>query len=433
MRWRLRLLAAAALVLFSLISGCARRAYTDVYVDTMASEIRDLEDQLYEYDNEYRVLEQELESLKLENARLRGGTQAGSSNSSVGGRTGIRLGSPQELQSQPSRLGSDARIDNFPSGEDAVFVPSPAPLLDQSAKPVVPKSSVGGPPTPSTSPPTSPSNSAPAAGTGAVELPSPKDLPGTKSQTPFDLKNLTPPNVEHGEPMPPSMNPPKLDPTLPRSASTQNELEIQVGQIPLPARLASTPADAMQSGSHDHSGGPARLLPAMEMPKDTRIVDVKFHPGLSRAMNFDAQGDDDGLYLVLQPMNASGQFVPIAADLVIAVIDPSRNDNTGRIGKWSYSTAEVKNKLQPIGNSQGIHLSLPWNGPDPGADRVIVFAYYTLEDGRRIVSETEIFVNNAHRQNTVWVPRSKPNPSDGIPGMLPGTEVRTASGLREAR
>ncbi len=56
----------------ALAGGCARRAYNDVYVENMAAEIRDLEDQLYEFDGEYRVMEQQLEALRSENARLRG-------------------------------------------------------------------------------------------------------------------------------------------------------------------------------------------------------------------------------------------------------------------------------------------------------------------------------------------------------------------------
>ena len=51
--------------------GCRNAAYSDLYVESMAAEIRQLEDQLYEYDNEYHVLEKELASLKAENQKLR--------------------------------------------------------------------------------------------------------------------------------------------------------------------------------------------------------------------------------------------------------------------------------------------------------------------------------------------------------------------------
>ena len=74
-----------ALLVCAVLSGCHRRGYTDLYVESMASEIRDLEDQLYEYDHEYRLLEQELESLRRHNASLRASATSQGSN---GGRAG---------------------------------------------------------------------------------------------------------------------------------------------------------------------------------------------------------------------------------------------------------------------------------------------------------------------------------------------------------
>ncbi len=45
-----------ATIAFSMFStGCRNRAYSDLYVESMAAEIRQLEDQLYEYDNEYHI------------------------------------------------------------------------------------------------------------------------------------------------------------------------------------------------------------------------------------------------------------------------------------------------------------------------------------------------------------------------------------------
>ena len=51
-------------------SGCHQRAYNELYVENMASEIRLLEDRVYEYDAEYRALENELEDLRLINEGL---------------------------------------------------------------------------------------------------------------------------------------------------------------------------------------------------------------------------------------------------------------------------------------------------------------------------------------------------------------------------
>lgn len=161
------------------------------------------------------------------------------------------------------------------------------------------------------------------------------------------------------------------------------------------------------------------------MPEDTRVAEINFHPSLCRAVNLDDKGGDDGVYLVLQPLNEGREFVPLSADLLIVAIDPARDGAQARIGRWSLTAAEAEAKLQPIGSSQGIHLSLPWTGGNPEADRVIVFVRYTMTDGRQIIGEHTVLVNDARRANTVWVPRAKTNAA--------GSEVRTASGERPVR
>ncbi len=145
------------------------------------------------------------------------------------------------------------------------------------------------------------------------------------------------------------------------------------------------------------------------------MVELKFHPSLSRAANFDDEPDNDGIYLLLQPLNELGQMVPVAAALSVVILDPARDE---RIGRWDFSPEEVKTKLQPIGANQGIALTLPWSGPGPEADRVIVFVRYTFENGRTVVNDTEILVSNDEGLQAVWAPRS--------PAMSP-TEVAASS------
>lgn len=402
-------------------SGCARRAYTDVYVENMASEIRDLEDQLYEFDSEYRALEQELEALHAENIQLKGTLSRGTATGGTapGGADNSPLATPRTNVppgSQPlSPVPGSRGMANEPSSrKPGLGEPSAAPSLD--ARP--PASMAPGSVDPAT-PGAIPGSDRPAENPlSPSELPVPKQVPGAVEEDPYDLKNLTPPTIERGEAMPPVLPAPKVDPSSPLTLAAPNDLEIELGQIPLPAHLIST-------GGASSDGQPARLPTAAEMPSDTRIVDIRFHPSLCRAINFDGEGEDDGLSLVLQPLNVKGQFVPLPAELLVVAIDPSRDNSQRPPGRWTLAAADVKAKLQPIGSSQGIHLSLPFNGSEPGADRLVVFVYYTLPDGRRVVAEQEIFLNNGHRQHTVWVPRGKADTASA--------RVRPASGQRPAR
>ncbi len=253
-----------------------------------------------------------------------------------------------------------------------------------------------------------------------ADLSTPKKVPGENKQ-PFDIESLTPPTIDRGEPMPPITPAPTVNPAMPVTLDMHDGLEVELGRIPLPAQLASSSTDLDSS----------RRAQQNVMPQDTRIVELRFHPSLTRSINIDGKGDDDGLYVVLQPYNERGEFVPIGADVMILALDVSRDEQNSKIGRWTFSAADIKSKMQPIGTSQGIHLTLPFTGPAPQCDRVQVFAYYTTSEGRRVVAEQEVLLNNAHRQSTVWVPRARSQSND--PSLGSSNPVRTASGERPVK
>lgn len=392
-----------ASLLFGVLAqvGCRNAAYSDLYVENMAAEIRQLEDQLYEYDNEYHLLEQELASLKAENNQLRSNPAAAQPSSG-----GIRqLLTPKD----PAR----STLEFAP--RETIPDPAPNTLPAPEKLPTKQPESILEPP--------GASSSAPMQQRLQNSLP---QLPSTPKKTEPANDLLDIPTIDPGTPLPPGMPVLKeFSSNNQPNAAPSNNLELNLSRIEIPNQLAS--AQSNSSGSQSSAsqlslnpGTRAQLKLGSERPADMRIVEIAFHPTLSRAANFDEESDDDGLYLVLQPKNVEGQLVPTFADLEIAVLDPTRTGDNTRIGRWSYSAVEVKSKFQPIGSSQGIHLTLPWNGPDPSGDRVQVYARYTLPDGRQVQSEKTVFVSGKTSMKTVWVPRS----SDA-------SQVVTASGQSE--
>ncbi len=381
-----RAIALAAITCTAALVGCRNQAYSDLYVESMAAEIRQLEDQLYEYDNEYHVLEQELASLRAENEQLRMNPNI-TNKSSIGSGQSLAPKASSSLEFSPRELATEQ-------------LPPKSPSPGSKTEPKVPESIL----------------EAPGAAKGSEtqrileeKLPPFPNSPATDKvptnqvpteTIPDDLLDI--PTIDPGTPAPPGM--PVLkdfssnssQPNANGKPPAGNTLELNLSRIDIPNQLASATTNR------------AELKLGTEKPSDMRIVEIAFHPSLTRAANFDDESDDDGLYLVLQPKNAQGQLVPTFADLDIAVLDPARegDSNTARIGRWKYSTTEVKSKFQPIGSGQGIHLTLPWNGPDPIADRVVVFVRYTMPDGRQVVADKTIFVSGKGNMKTVWVPRS---------------------------
>jgi hypothetical protein len=355
----------------------------------MAAEIRDLEDQLYEYDHEYKLLEQELEGLRRQNQSLR--------------RSAV-------MAPQPSILEGSKR----PAAE-ADELPAPT-IREQSSSRQGPIPSFSLPST--TGEGTRARESSSRSSGGAEPLPEgmPDALPVPGEADEFDgidVDQLSIPTIISSSKSPPQLQ--MRDPEL----APEDDLETSLSQIELPAQLASI-----------SSPGGAAIIPAAQVVSDKRVVELSFNPTLTRAVSFDDDEQDDGLFLVLQPKNAQGQFVPAAAALTVEILDPARDEEDARIGHRHYSESEIRGKIQPIGTQQGIHLTLPWNGPNPKADRVAVFVTYTFENGRQVVAHREIYVHGPNTLKTVWAPRAAK--SSTLARSQGNFEVQTAGGSHSA-
>jgi hypothetical protein len=347
-----------------------------LYIETMSAEIRDLEDQLYEYDYEYRRLENQNASLQQQLNYLEdqdGGAAQTRRPSILDDLTRDRsnartpVGPPTRERSSNS-LPSPGSNDGFDDTGDFDLDSVSPPTIEMGSEGAPPVSLLespgnlqtrGGPVSPSVgSPPDfseAPTFSAPGTATAANDLiaSAPADLP-------------------------------------------DNEMELSLSQVQVPALTAS-------------HGIPekASLTPAVQRVTDKRVIEIAFHPTISRAIDLDGEEGDDGVYIVLQPKNTHGQMVDVPGELQIAILDPSLPKGQDRIGLWTYSADDVKAKMEPIGAQQGIHLRLPWNGQNPRADKVLVFARYTFKDGRRVVGYKEIFLWSDTRGKTVWTPRAR--------------------------
>lgn len=369
----------------------------------MAADIRDLEDQLYEYDHEYKLLEQQLGSMRREVAHLRSSPpaavvpKASKPNVPLEFLPRDTLPAPSTSKNKDSQKKGDSSPPSILLPSNGSETPPNSGLEALRPEPIEPESIQPQPVQPEPILP-QPSNS-PA-------FPPPQPPPGQNAPGPdidFDVEGVTVPSINSGASMPPSL------PTRNLGTAPENDLDLNLSQIELPTQLAATPTQA-RGASISH---------ATQVVTDTRVVEFSIHPNLSRAVNFDEDGQDDGLFLVLLPKNTQGQFVAAAAALTVEVFDPSRDDEHSRIGLWSYSPSEVSSKVQPIGSQQGIHLTLPWNGPNPKSDRVVVHCKYTFENGRQLVAHKEIFVNAPGALKTVWAPRA-------------GFPVQNASGTMSA-
>ncbi|MCA9126802.1 MAG: hypothetical protein KDB22_06950, partial [Planctomycetales bacterium] len=354
-------------VLAAAQTGCRGRAYNDVYLENMAAEMRDLEDQLYEFDYEYQLLEQENNALAAELARLR--TDPQSQTPGMLPNSSLRRTIPEsERAFNPNPLddtGNDSGEGERRSILEGRRTPEQSSLEQGTQRERTEAVPPRLPPNPMRAAPNIevPESLPPGGGTSEGTT-SEGTLPNPNNAGFHDLplESLIPPMIEFDEPTM-TLSDHGGVPSVP-----ENSLELNLSRIAVPTQLTSS------------ASAPEDLPQPEPAVTDLRVVEMVIHPTLSRALNLDDRNDDDGVYVVLIPKNERGQMVPVAAELSVVVLDPARDPKEARLGRWDYSEEQVRELLQPMGNRQGIHLTLRFSGPKPLADQVIVFARYKFTD-----------------------------------------------------
>ena len=409
-----------------IVTGCRQRAYTELYVESMASEVRMLEDRVYEFDAAYGEIEQENDELRKLNADLRQKLDTlRSANSSSPGQT-----LPNGSYSVPSVLNPresiPETIENPPVvSRSPVAPPTKKNELDKSNSPppsgLMPKEDESFLPPPNT-PAKPPANGQTDAPRASLRTPS-----NQRSNAPFAAENLTE-QVTMPESMVRSAQQPKLlTPTPPPIDPTTRKPLRPINPPPLLPKAFPFLKDGNSKGAIDRSripmpeGSKVQFASALEsVPKpenhrdsneavpevtDMRLVEIAFHPTLCRGHNFDQKPGDDGLYLVVTPLNAAGQVVNLTGTLTAVVEDPSLPTEKARIAAWKWTPDQLGETLEPIGTAQGFHLSVPWQKDPPSGRSVMVYLNYAREDGRTLRNQREIQLRKSTASQSVWTPR----------------------------
>jgi hypothetical protein len=247
-----------------------------------------------------------------------------------------------------------------------------------------------------------------------------------------EVLTLEPPEVvlpekpSQTEPVLPAPEPLRRSPQLPKEPNSELPPEIVPPSNPAPNRdsllkpapsgLPSNDADAAKEDrkiSLPPSGviqTSATQIPsrssAPSKPLDPKVRQIDWHPTMCRAQNTDGKPGDDGLYLVLVPRNSAGSFVPSTGTLTLVVEETLADGSVVRIGRYEYSPQELKEHLEPVGTSAGLHLPIRWSDQSPSGSSVDVYAKFTLEDGTTMVNRRSIPLRKlAASGSSNWTPR----------------------------
>jgi hypothetical protein len=154
------------------------------------------------------------------------------------------------------------------------------------------------------------------------------------------------------------------------------------------------------------------LAAAIVSALDQRVEMIHLNPRLTGGADFDAQPGDDGICVLVEPRNRSGDFVPEPARVSVVLLDPTKSDDAARVARWDLDAEATRQFLQTDTADRGLLLRLPWQGTPPETKRLHVFVRYMTADGRKLEADREIDLDSADRVAHRWTPRRSPSPEE---------------------
>ncbi|HET6880875.1 MAG TPA: hypothetical protein VFI31_12010 [Pirellulales bacterium] len=189
-----------------------------------------------------------------------------------------------------------------------------------------------------------------------------------------DAEELTPPVVEPGVDGPalPYDGPPVISPPDPHVPEGDHVTKSAAGPK---SRLA------------------ARGKASSDGPIDQVVTQITLNRKLTGGHNVDGHPGDEGVMVVVEPLNAAGDLVEVPAKISIVVLDPAVEGEGARVARWDFDAKEAAGYVKRTPMGDGLHFDLRWPHSPPVHRVLNLYVRYTTADGRRLQVEKQIEVD----------------------------------------
>lgn len=184
-------------------------------------------------------------------------------------------------------------------------------------------------------------------------------------------------------------------------------------------------------------GAPSETAPpAVEMPgpgdtsklSDQTATQLVINRRMTGGLDRDGQPGDEGLVLMVEPRDASGNIVKTTGTLSVVAMDPTLEGDASRIARWDFGPDEILQHYRSSTRAEGYRFELPWPAGQPEHRDLRLFVRYTSDEGRRMTVDAPVAVRRA--SDGPAQSRSLLSDADGKSG---GTRKRAPASRVKAR
>jgi hypothetical protein len=180
-----------------------------------------------------------------------------------------------------------------------------------------------------------------------------------------------------------------LESELRRQEMVQQELTEQLNSAREELRVARADADNLRS----RLTGRGQVALASEQAEVLyKAAALKFNALLTGGFNRDGEPGDEGISVLLLPVDAAGDLVKLVGAMELELFDLSRDPDQQRLGRWQFSADEVRDHWHKGFLSAGYLFRLDWQQA-PRSPELTLHARLIAPDGRRFDTTTQMKVN----------------------------------------
>jgi hypothetical protein len=204
-----------------------------------------------------------------------------------------------------------------------------------------------------------------------------------------------------------------LESELRRQEQTQQELTEQLQSTREELRVARTDAGNLRTQLAQRGESTLVSEQAETLYKTEAL---KFNAMLTTGFDRDGQPGDEGISVLLMPVDSQGDLVKLAGAFELELVDLNRSGNDQRVGRWEFSDEESREHWHRGFLSAGYLFRLDWQNV-PSSPELTLHAKLTAPDGRKFDATTQIKVTppgSAAAPPTLQAQTEKPRPKSKV-------------------
>ncbi|HUY93159.1 MAG TPA: hypothetical protein VMV10_30800 [Pirellulales bacterium] len=237
------------------------------------------------------------------------------------------------------------------------------------------------------------------------------------------------PNVPDGQRRDEFEAPPPSNARLPNAISVPGESNTELPQFEKPVE---DEAPAEDNSADDKTAG------------DETVTQISLNRKLTGGHNVDDKPGDEGLMVVIEPLDASGQLIEAPGDVSVVVLDPAQEGEAARVARWDFTVDEAAEHIKRTPLGDGLHFDLRWPHGPPANRTLNVYVRFTTLEGKKLQLEKQIEVRLPGDSGTndsapAWTKIDQPLPGPDIaspdaasPPRAKATAIRPAPDDAEA-